>query len=188
MSFHIVICRWWMKKTPPEAAQLICCNAGTHCYFPHSFSSLFEGTQEHFNYFNKMQICFKPNTTVATLEAKVPHNVPSSPYLLIIHPRKLYVYPLGFSLNGEVQKRWRCSMEQNEHVGHNWTWELNYETIWDSGQPNYKTIKQTNHWNFFWGEKKIMIEKGLIVKMSSQNQGNKRCFLQLQYKEWIAKS
>lgn len=43
--------------------------------------------------------------------------------------------------------------EQKEHVGHNWTWELNYETIWDPRQSNDKTIRQTTE-TFFWGRKK----------------------------------
>lgn len=49
-------CRWWMKQMFPTVTQSICCNAGTHCYFPHSFSGLLWGTQEEFTHFNKTQI------------------------------------------------------------------------------------------------------------------------------------
>lgn len=68
-------------------AQLICCGAGTHCYFPHSFSPLLWRTQGQFTI--SMTPKFKLNPEVfLDWRQKTFLNVPCHPSVLTVHLRR----------------------------------------------------------------------------------------------------
>lgn len=163
-----------MKEISPEAAQLIYCHVGTCFSFPRFLLCFFGGTQEQFNYFYKMWIWFKFSESVARFE-KALHNVPISPYLLIISIRRHYGVHITSTFLGffwmERQRKddnapWsRMSMRDT-------TGPRNYETTWDSRQCSGRARDQNASKSLIllWGH------KGTIAKITSQNQGNKAVF------------
>lgn len=130
---------------------------------PGTFSGLFGGTQEQFNYLYKMQIWFKFSETVARLE-KALHSVPISPYVLIISIRKHCGAHITSAFLGFLWME-RQRMDDNAPWSRVCEIQLDLRTMKLPETPGnvivgLGTRMQANYW-FFLGDIKEQLQRSL---------------------------